>query len=191
MFTFLFPCHFLQVWCSLLDYLIDTAFCSCHIASCLYLMPLASMLTFLAPISLFETDGFFFLSDVKHFHSRMVSSAAALATVLPSGDIARHRMRAEWPCRSATRVMAGYFQIVNWFCMNPWPEINSLYSLDHKMDDTYNRQRDFFQVRMLSRWYFYFKSEKPSFLGFLLIAWHFDCDANYIFFIWLCCTRCL
>ena len=37
------------------------------------------------------------LSCAKHFHKRMVSSAAMLATVWPSGDMHRLRMRPEWP----------------------------------------------------------------------------------------------
>lgn len=40
---------------------------------------------------------FFPLSTAKHFHNLMVSSAAALATVVPSGDIVKHNTRAVWP----------------------------------------------------------------------------------------------
>ena len=42
----------------------------------------------------FEVDGFLVLSTGKHFQILMVSSAAALATEVPSGDIAIHRIRA-------------------------------------------------------------------------------------------------
>lgn len=67
----------------------------------------------------------------KHFHSRRVSSAAADATNCPSGDMVMWRMRDMCPVNSMTRDMAGYFQIVSWFWEKPWPETNSLYSLDH------------------------------------------------------------
>ena len=51
-----------------------------------------------------EPFSFFFLtgSGAKHFHSRKVSSAPADNTVLPSGDVARCKTRAECPVNSAT-----------------------------------------------------------------------------------------
>ena len=42
------------------------------------------------------------LSCAKHFHKRMVSSAAMLATVWPSGDMHRLRMRPEWPGKNSS-----------------------------------------------------------------------------------------
>ena len=76
----------------------------------------------------------------KHFHSRRVSSAAADATNCPSGDMVMWRMRDMCPVSSMTRDMAGYFQIVSWFWEKPWPETNSLYSLDHISAQTYITQ---------------------------------------------------
>ena len=42
----------------------------------------------------FTAAGFLVLSTVKQFQILIVSSAAALATAVSSGDMARHRMRA-------------------------------------------------------------------------------------------------
>lgn len=49
----------------------------------------------------------------KTFQNLKVSSAAALATVVPSGLRARCRTLLVWPLRSAIFFMVGYFQIVS------------------------------------------------------------------------------
>ena len=80
----------------------------------------------------FAEPFFTFCSCVKHFQILSVSSAPTDATAWPSGDMAIHSTRDRCPCSSATRVMAGYFQIVNWLLEKPWPDRSSLYCRDHK-----------------------------------------------------------
>lgn len=66
-------------------------------------------LIFTADFSFFDLSG----SGMKHVHSRSVSSAAALITVEPSGDIAICKTRAVCPVSSACFTIDGYFQMVN------------------------------------------------------------------------------
>ena len=60
-------------------------------------------------VALAATFSFSFSLTAKHFHRRMVSSAAMLATVWPSGDMHRFKMRPEWPkrdkCLSLTLIL--------------------------------------------------------------------------------------
>lgn len=51
----------------------------------------------------------------KTFQKRMVSSAAALTTAVPSGDWAMCSTRAEWPVSSAILAIEGYFHRHSWF----------------------------------------------------------------------------
>ena len=78
---------------------------------------------FVADFSFFA----WFTSGAKQFHNLNVSSAAALITVLPSGDIAICSTRAVCPVNSHCFCMDGYFQIVNWLLAYPWAEMISLY----------------------------------------------------------------
>ena len=100
----------------------------------IYRIPLLSIE--LDTLAVFEIDGFLCLSTWKHFQILSVSSAAALATVVPSGDIVRPRIREVCPVSSVTLTRDGYFQIVSWLLEKPCPDISSLYSLDHKIAHT-------------------------------------------------------
>ena len=71
------------------------------------------------------------------FQRQIVSSAAALATILPSGEARTNKIRDVWFFRSATLAILGYFQTVSWFCENPWPETISLYSAFQTREQTY------------------------------------------------------
>ena len=50
------------------------------------------------------------------FQKRSVSAAAALTTVVPSGDCAMCSTRDVWPVSSATLTIEGYFQRMSWLC---------------------------------------------------------------------------
>ena len=62
---------------------------------------------------------------------RMVSSAEALHTVVPHGDLARCSTRDVWPRNSLIFVIVGYFQRISWLSENPWDETNSCSWSDH------------------------------------------------------------
>ena len=79
---------------------------------------------------------FFPFSTSKHFQSLMVSSAAALATVVLSGDIVKHSTLAVWPIHSSKK------------CLNMDP-----YYKIHKLKC--NCKRDRFDIlRQSSKWTF-------------------------------------
>lgn len=65
------------------------------------------------------------------FQKRKLSSADAEMTVVPSGDKAICKTRAEWPVSSPILTIEGYFQTQSWFFENPWDETNSFWCLDH------------------------------------------------------------
>ena len=50
------------------------------------------------------------------FQKRNVSSAAAVTTVVPSGDCAMWSTREVWPVSSATLTIDGYFHRMSWLC---------------------------------------------------------------------------
>jgi len=73
-------------------------------------MPLAALVALRAPAEEPADD-----PSPKHFQNLRVSSAAALATVVPSGDWARWSTREVCPFISATFAMVGYFHRQSWF----------------------------------------------------------------------------
>lgn len=78
------------------------------------LMPLAALVALRAPVEEVADD-----PSPKHFQNLSVSSAAALATVVPSGDWARWSTRDVCPFISATLAIVGYFHRQSWFWENP------------------------------------------------------------------------
>ena len=76
------------------------------------------------------------------FHSRIVSSAATLATVVLSGLVVSSSTRLVWPVRSDTLssvsdMLRGYFQMVSWLWLKPWPVTSSRYSALQAMLETW------------------------------------------------------
>jgi len=61
----------------------------------------------------------------KSLQKRIVSSAEAEATVVPSGEAAICSTRCVWPVSSAALVIEGYFHTMSWLCENPWDETSS------------------------------------------------------------------
>ena len=62
----------------------------------------------------------------KTFQNLSVSSAAALATVVPSGLKAKCNTLLVWPLKSAIFLIVGYFQIDNWLLIKPCDDKISL-----------------------------------------------------------------
>lgn len=62
----------------------------------------------------------------KTFQNLSVSSAAADATVQPSGLCAMNSTLEVCPLSSAIFTIEGYFHSVSWFCVKPWELSNSL-----------------------------------------------------------------
>ena len=73
----------------------------------------------------------------KTFQNLKVSSAAALATVVPSGLSAKCNTLLVWPRRSAIFFMVGYFQMHSWLLMKPCEDKISLSKGFHCKAHTY------------------------------------------------------
>lgn len=55
------------------------------------------------------------------------------------------------PTSSVTLVMLGYFQMISWLWAKPWLDTSSLYSLDHKIEQTWNKQKQCHEVMAIGK----------------------------------------